>query len=1015
MQLINLDSERSKFKMKKPGFLILMLVTFFGMSSGAFAQYTVSISVNDWWWESKENFGADLVATIYYNGQPISNSKSSNYFYWWHVYFSNNGGYWVVWDGTPAGGYGGNEAIPETDPLNSFYAYVVVTDTANHTFTDISSPQTQSFSMPSQGGWPVSFSPLQQNGQAISGVTANHWRWTIDQWKSGYNNILTLNYNETIQSSPNYTSSYGQKLRYWNGDQTNITNYNTFYINSGVSTLQPTYWSVDGTATVTTSVIDAGNASGGIVSFMDPWLVDYPQLRGVDRSEGMSAPFKSRQAPFHPDLSTSYDGDVYNGIFQQQSGPPSWNPPYYSVSVPMVQTINGYTAFFAGWTCSPAGSASFEYPTSTSTPVEFVSSGATVIAQYKYYTVTYNTTVPSGTWPMAGSVTVPSGVTLTGSSGATLQFPSSTGLTVNGVLSASGDTFTASSGTWNGITLNADNSSLTNCTISSASSPLSINNVNTATISGGAINNSTFSSSQAILVSNSTPIITGLTISGQSGSTNGVRYTNGRGGTISQSTIQNCGLGNGIVIQGNSSPTINGCTISSNYYYGIIVSSNGSATPTIQGNSISSNGTGTYPGLVFLSQSTGLVIGNTISGSYGGIGCYGGSYPSSGRSGQKGSNTITSNSYGIICGDAGSIVEFGSYDGKYYYGTCNSIYGNTYYDAYATGGGGITAEYDWWGQYPPNSSKFYVGSGSSIDYNNALTSLSNCPIGGSIAQKATKPAASVSSVGLLPSGAPDTLFQIGDNAFMNKDYGTAASAYRSILKGNATVAEKHRALVRLCNTFMQSGNTTIISDLKIYSANGGELGEAAEELLANAYAATKQTSNAQSLANDLIAKYPGTDIEKRALILLTSLRAFDPSADAVSSAALNQLKTRFGSSLDAGLIAALTAASDVPSRNMNGKIGVDAISNATGKFEIENYPNPFNPSTMIRYALPVGSHVTIKIYDALGREVSTLVNEDESAGYHKVVFDASRLASGVYFYRITAGSYTSVKKLMLVK
>ena len=158
-------------------------------------------------------------------------------------------------------------------------------------------------------------------------------------------------------------------------------------------------------------------------------------------------------------------------------------------------------------------------------------------------------------------------------------------------------------------------------------------------------------------MSNSTPTITGLTISGQSGSTNGVRYTNGRGGTISQSTIQNCGLGNGIVIQGNSSPTINGCTISSNYYYGIIVSSNGSASPTIQGNSISSNGTGTYPGLVFLSQSTGLVIGNTISGSYGGIGCYGGSYPSSGGSGQKGSNTITSNSYGIICGD-GDVRNF---------------------------------------------------------------------------------------------------------------------------------------------------------------------------------------------------------------------------------------------------------------------------------------------------------------------------------------------------------------------
>ncbi|HUI29393.1 MAG TPA: family 43 glycosylhydrolase [Candidatus Acidoferrales bacterium] len=85
-------------------------------------------------------------------------------------------------------------------------------------------------------------------------------------------------------------------------------------------------------------------------------------------------------------------------------------------------------------------------------------------------------------------------------------------------------------------------------------------------------------------------------------------------------------------------------------------------------------------------------------------------------------------------------------------------------------------------------------------------------------------------------------------------------------------------------------------------------------------------------------------------------------------------------------------------------------------FELEqNYPNPFNPATRISYQLPVASNVTLKIYDVLGREVATLVDERQSAGYHGVTFDAGNLASGVYFYRIGTEMSSAVKKLTLVK
>lgn len=84
---------------------------------------------------------------------------------------------------------------------------------------------------------------------------------------------------------------------------------------------------------------------------------------------------------------------------------------------------------------------------------------------------------------------------------------------------------------------------------------------------------------------------------------------------------------------------------------------------------------------------------------------------------------------------------------------------------------------------------------------------------------------------------------------------------------------------------------------------------------------------------------------------------------------------------------------------------------------LQNYPNPFNPETIITYQLPVASRVTLKLYDILGREVITLVNESQNAGTHRVKFNAvtERLASGVYFYRIIAGNYISTKKMMLLK
>jgi hypothetical protein len=86
-----------------------------------------------------------------------------------------------------------------------------------------------------------------------------------------------------------------------------------------------------------------------------------------------------------------------------------------------------------------------------------------------------------------------------------------------------------------------------------------------------------------------------------------------------------------------------------------------------------------------------------------------------------------------------------------------------------------------------------------------------------------------------------------------------------------------------------------------------------------------------------------------------------------------------------------------------------------------NYPNPFNPSTTIQFSIPVetvhasSAHITLKVYDVLGREVATLVNETKQPGNYEVKFDGANLPSGVYIYKITANSFIQSRKMLMIK
>jgi hypothetical protein len=110
----------------------------------------------------------------------------------------------------------------------------------------------------------------------------------------------------------------------------------------------------------------------------------------------------------------------------------------------------------------------------------------------------------------------------------------------------------------------------------------------------------------------------------------------------------------------------------------------------------------------------------------------------------------------------------------------------------------------------------------------------------------------------------------------------------------------------------------------------------------------------------------------------------------------------------------MIAAGIVPEGSILFKIGNNSDEIITYEL-FSNYPNPFNPSTTIKYSIPQSSIVVIKIFDVIGNEIETLVSEEKSVGTYEVNWNAINIPSGIYFYKLQAGSFIETKKMVLMK
>ena len=96
--------------------------------------------------------------------------------------------------------------------------------------------------------------------------------------------------------------------------------------------------------------------------------------------------------------------------------------------------------------------------------------------------------------------------------------------------------------------------------------------------------------------------------------------------------------------------------------------------------------------------------------------------------------------------------------------------------------------------------------------------------------------------------------------------------------------------------------------------------------------------------------------------------------------------------------------------------GTEDKKTSNPDFNLEqNYPNPFNPSTKIRFSIPQSAQTSLIVYDLLGKEISVLLNKGLNPGVYELEFNASSLSSGIYFYKLTSGKYSQIRKMILIK
>jgi M6 family metalloprotease-like protein len=521
---------------------------------------------------------------------------------------------------------------------------------------------------------------------------------------------------------------------------------------------------------------------------------------------------------------------------------------------------------------------------------------------------------------------------------------------------------------------------------------------------------------------------------GSLGSWNGLTLNAGSSGTLTSCNFNNAAFGitchssstsiSNCDFKANSvgmyciacSPSITGNDIENSSLCGIYLSG---ASPLLQSNRISNNTPSPVSGVYCYNCSCPFMADNIITGAQPlgvGLFCYHHSHPTLG--GVPAGNVISLN--GGIAVDIKALelssVDLGN-DMVGNAGAANSIGGKPQYYVYASDGCSVIAPGTWWGGYPVDSTRFCANQNSVIDYSDGLTydpSPGRPGVQGPRPIRPRHPFDFHSDSTVIPAG------HFGPAGNLEDSIAIYLKIYNASPKFSFPAEQ---SLQRLSEIYESSGKAGFIDLLHSLIAPTiplkSELAVMARELEAPWLTRAGRYENALAIFQALRAEYPGNpEVDKFALFNIGEIYqvCLNNHSKAVESLTLFRLKYPYDPLAPlAGLLMSSTMGPLASSPDAGGGTATSGGLGAVA-FELQqNYPNPFNPSTSIRYALPHNAFVSLIVFNTIGQQVATLVHGDQEFGYHEVKFDGSKLASGVYFYKIQAGTYVDTKKLLLLR
>ncbi|GEM_PF-3420156 len=475
-----------------------------------------------------------------------------------------------------------------------------------------------------------------------------------------------------------------------------------------------------------------------------------------------------------------------------------------------------------------------------------------------------------------------------------------------------------------------------------------------------------------------------------------------------------------------SSPTIKNNNIQYSYWRGIY---GYASDPYIENDTLTYNSDGVY----FYYSSNPRLYNNTINNND--IGVY--SEKSSPKLGPisgsgKGNNVITGNYIGIFAYYYANPF-LGSTDSENNrIGGHNSVYGVNgdigHQNVRAISNSDVDAQWNWWGAFPPPSNRFYTDGTSTIDYSNPLSSDPNGgDQGGTLAfgfaSELTRKKTTLAGSPAVRGNKPDTTTAAGLAGYA-KDlrlYGKhdqAIRMYKSLIRKFSDTPEAQQALVRVISLYRETktrGLSGYLNGLINRRGMDERLRTIASDFLIGAYVDEGDISKAVGAAGRIIKRFPGTEHEYTALFELFTIYHNELNDSTKAAETLAVMKRKYPDyRLTMTAQVALGEEVDLSKLRDFGNLrgGKETAAEMEEPLPKEyrlgnNYPNPFNPTTVIPYELPVDSYVSLVIYDLLGREIVKLIDGEMTAGFRQVEWNGkdrfgNQVGSGVYLYRISA-------------